>query len=381
MKKFELIATTTFGLEAVVKKELKKLGIKISQVKNGRVFFEGDYDTLCRANLWLRSAERVLLKMGSFKAENFDELYEKTGALPWQEILPENAEFPVLGRSIKSKLHSVPSCQSIVKKSIVDKMQKEYGSQWFSEKGPLYTIEVELRKDIATLTIDTSGDGLHKRGYRKLNTTAPLQETIAAAMIYLSRWHKDRILIDPFTGSGTIPIEAAMMAQNIAPGLHRSFASQKWSIIPQKSWIKAEEEAKDLINHDNQVRLIMGNDIDDNVIGIARYHAKEAGVENMIHFQQKSFVDFSSSRKYGYIITNPPYGERINNKDEAEDLYRLMGRKLKSLKTWSYYILTSNKEFEKIFGKKASKRRKLYNGGIETHYYQYYGPRPSVNDK
>ena len=375
-----LIATTTFGLEGVVKEEVRDLGFKDMTVNNGEVRFSGNWKTLCKANMWLRCAERVLLQMGEFDAYDFDQLYEKTKALPWSELLPCNAEFPVQGSSVKSKLHSVPTCQSVVKKAIVDNMKEKYNREWFDEDGPLYQIKVSLYKDTATLTIDTSGSGLHKRGYRDLTTGAPLQETIAAGMIYLSRWKKDRILIDPFSGSGTIPIEAALMGKNIAPGLHRNFDAERWPNIPDSIWNDVRKEAEESIYRDKEPRLIMGTDIDKNVVGIARHHAQKAGVQDWIHFQKKSFSQFSSSRKYGYIITNPPYGERLSEKDEVEKLYKDMGKKLSSLDTWSFYILTSHQKFENLFGEKASKRRKLYNGGIKCHYYQYYGPWPPENE-
>ncbi|MFW5976469.1 MAG: THUMP domain-containing class I SAM-dependent RNA methyltransferase [Bacillota bacterium] len=313
--------------------------------------------------------------MGEFKATDFDELYEKTKNLSWSRWLPEDAEFPVQGKSVKSKLHSVPTCQSIVKKAIVDNLKQKYHKKWFNEDGSHYQIEVAILKDKVTLTIDTSGAGLHKRGYRELTTSAPLQETIAAGMIYLSKWNRDRILIDPFCGSGTIPIEAAMMGKNIAPGLKRNFDSEEWEIISDKLWKKYRRQACADIK-ETEARLIMGTDIDGEVIDIARHHAEKAGVDDTIHFQQKSLSEFKTSRKYGYVITNPPYGQRIGESQKIKELYKKMGKKFLPLETWSFYILTSNKDFESLFGKKASKRRKLYNGGIECQYYQYYGPWP-----
>ncbi len=379
LQEITLIATTTFGLEAVVKNEINELGYEIVNVRNGRVEFKGDLEAICQANLWLRCAERVLVKIGEFAAEDFDQLYEKTRQLPWQKWLPVNANFPVSGKSVSSKLHNVPSCQSIVKKAVVDKLKEHYLKNWFKENGPRFKIEVGLLKDRATLTLDSSGSGLHKRGYRTLNTGAPLQETIAAAMIYLSRWNYDRILIDPFCGSGTIPIEAALMAKNIAPGLEREFDSEDWPIISQKTWQLARKKARAAIKDELEPRLIMGFDKDEEVISIARFHARKAAVLDEIHLQGKDFADFETSRKYGYIITNPPYGERLGQSKEVEKLYREMGRKFTALQTWSYYILSSHSDFEGIFGKEASKRRKLYNGGIECQYYQYYGPRPPAN--
>ncbi|QTL98373.1 class I SAM-dependent RNA methyltransferase [Iocasia frigidifontis] len=374
-----LIATTTFGLESLVKDEVKEIGYQLTNVENGRVEFTGDLSAVARANIWLRCAERVLLKLGEFYATDFDELYDKTRLLPWSQWLPENAKFPVTGKSVKSTLHSVPSCQSIVKKAIVDNMKEKYHKQWFPEDGPEYPIQVALMKDRVTLTIDSSGVGLHKRGYRELSTAAPLQETLAAAMIKLSRWDEDRVLIDPFCGSGTIVIEAAMMAKNMAPGLMREFAAEEWPIIPDQIWQRAREEAGELVKKKCNPRMIMGTDIDGNVAGIARYHADKAGLAEIIHFQQKPFSEFSTNRKYGYIITNPPYGERLNEKKEVRKLCNEMGKIFLGLDTWSFYILTSYDDFEKEFGKKASKRRKLYNGGIECQYYQYYGPWPPAN--
>ena len=379
MDKIEIMATSTFGMEALVKKEINKLGYEIKEVKNGRITFEGDLEAIARANLWLRTAERVLVKLGEFDARDFDQLYDGVKNLDWPKWLPENAEFPVSGKSIDSKLSSVPTCQSVTKKAVVDSLKEEYGDKWFAEDGPLFPIEVALYKDTAVLSIDTSGAGLHKRGYRKLTTTAPIQETIAAGMVYLSRWDKDRILIDPFCGSGTILIEAAMMAKNQAPGLKRKFISEKWPIFDDFEWPKARVEAKKAKKINIEPRLIMGYDWDSEALSMARYHAKEAGVEDIIHFQEQEFSQFSTNRKYGYIITNPPYGERMGEKEEVEELYREMGEKFLELETWSYYIITSHSNFEELFGKEASKRRKLYNGGVETQYYQYYGPWPPKN--
>ncbi len=372
----ELIATSTFGLESLVKEEVKDLGYSLTEVRNGRIDYKGTLEAIARSNINLRCAERVLLKIGEFIATDFDELYEKTRDLPWANWLPKDAEFPVIGKSVSSKLYSVPACQSIVKKAIVDSLKRKYRQDWFKEDGPCYTIQVALLKDKVTLTIDTSGEGLHKRGYRQLSTEAPLQETLAAAMVKLSRWDGDRILIDPFSGSGTIAIEAAMLGKRMAPGLNRGFAAEKWPIIPLEIWDRAREEARSQIIPEFEPRLIMGTDIDDKVTGIARYHARKAGVEELIHFQNKAFSDFQTNRKYGYIITNPPYGERLSEKNVVENLYKEMGEKFLPLETWSFYILTSHSDFEVLFGKKASKRRKLYNGGIECQYYQYFGPWP-----
>jgi len=376
MTQYNLIATTTFGMEGVVKDEVKKLGFSNLDVSNGKVEFEGNEKDICKSNLWLRSAERVQIKVGEFEATDFDELYEKTKDLPWDWFLPENAHFPVSGKSVKSQLHHVPTCQSITNKAIVDSLKERYNTSWFDEDGPTYKIEIAMYKDTATLTIDTSGTGLHKRGYRSLSSTAPLQETIAAGMITLSKWDSDRILIDPFSGSGTIPIEAALMAKNIAPGLNREFDFEKWPLIKNSDIKEVKEEAKSLIKEDVEPRLIAGYDIDENMVSMGRYHAKHAGVSDIIHFQQMDFKDFSTNRKYGYIIANPPYGMRMSDETDIEKLYSIMGNKLLPLDTWSYYILTAYEQFEQVFGKEASKRRKLYNGGIKVDYYQYYGPWP-----
>jgi len=375
MSKLHLIATSAFGIESVVARELKWLGYDDQQVENGKVTFAGDEEAICRANIWLRTADRVLVKMGEFKALTFDELFEGTKALPWDEWLPENAQFPVDGKSVDSKLSSVPDCQAIVKKAIVEKLKQRYKKQWFEENGPLYRIEVSLLKDVATLTIDTSGAGLHKRGYRDLVSGAPLKETLASALLLISRWKPDRVLIDPFCGSGTIPIEAAMIAANIAPGAKRSFTAERWSQIPPEIWRRAREEAADREKRGCEFR-IHGSDIDDKVIRLARHHAEKAGVSEYIHLQRMDFSDISSRYKYGFIICNPPYGERIGEMPEVERLYREMGRVFKKFDTWSFYVITSHPKFEALLGRKADKKRKLYNGRILCNYYQFFGPPP-----
>ena len=380
MPKIELIATATFGLESVVAYEVKKLGYEDITVEDGKVTFSADYRAICRSNLWLRSADRVLLKMGSFKATTFEELFQQTKALSWPEWLPVNANFPVNGKSVKSKLFSVPDCQAIVKKAIVEKMKEKYRCNWFDEDGPRYSIEVALLKDIATLTIDTSGPGLHKRGYRKLSSDAPLKETLAAGMINLARWFHDRLLMDPLCGSGTIPVEAALIGLNIAPGIKRNFDAESWSVVPEELWQEAREEADDLVKRDRKLRII-GTDIDDRVLSLSRYHAKAAGVAEHIHFQCLPVSEVRTKSKYGYLICNPPYGERLGEVKEVEGLYREMGSVFESLDTWSYYIITSYPKFEQLFGRKADKRRKLYNGRIECQYYQYFGPRPPRRSK
>jgi len=371
----DLIATATFGLEAVVARELKDLGYDV-KVKDSKVEFKGDEKDICRANLWLRSADRVFLKMGEFEALTFDELFEKTKALPWEDMLNEDACFPVLGKSVKSTLFSISDCQAIVKKAIVERLKTKYKRSWFEETGPKYTIEVGLLKDVATLTIDTSGIGLHKRGYRELTSDAPLKETLAAALVQLSFWNTQRPLIDPFCGTGTILIEAALIGLNIAPGLKRRFDSMKWPQITEKNWADAIEEARDAINKSSF--RILGHDIDERALEIARISAMKAGVDKYIDFHKLPVAQLSSKRKYGCIICNPPYGERMGDAAKAEELYRLMGAVFSKLETWSYYVLTSNEYFEKLFGRKCDRKRKLYNGRIKVDYYQFHGPRPPM---
>ena len=374
MAKIELIATATFGLEAIVAREVKDLGYD-AKIENARVTFVADESGICRTNLWLRSADRVLIKVGEFKALSFEELFEGTKALPWDEWLPEDANFPVEGKSVNSKLFSVSDCQAIVKKAIVEKLKLRYYKNWFAETGPKYTIEVGLLKDIVTLTIDTSGAGLHKRGYRKLASEAPLKETLAAAMISLSFWNPERVLIDPFCGSGTIPIEAGLMGLNIAPGLNREFDAEKWPQIMPSLWQRAREEAHDSIRTDVELD-IRGTDINEEVVSLSRYHSKLAGLENKIHIQRMPLSELRNRHKYGCVICNPPYGERIGNRHEIDQLYVEMKQVFGSLDTWSFYILTADSEFERLFGRRADRRRKLYNGRIECQYYQYQGPRP-----
>ncbi|MGI6453707.1 MAG: THUMP domain-containing class I SAM-dependent RNA methyltransferase [Syntrophomonadaceae bacterium] len=375
MNEVQLTATSAFGLEAIVAREIKQLGYENVKVENGRVDFAGDLAAIARCNLWLRSADRLLIRMGEFPATNFDELFEQTRALPWSHWLPKDAEFPVTGKSVNSQLFSVSDCQAIVKKAIVEKMKEKYHVNWFKETGPKYKIQVALLKNIATLTLDTSGPGLHKRGYRKLSAAAPLKETLAAAMIDISRWKPDRVLIDPFCGSGTIPIEAALIGRNIAPGLNRTFAAEEWPQLPAEIWKRAREEAKDSIDH-HQDLGILGFDIDREVLSLAQYHAKQAGVSKWVHFQQQDVRKLKSKYKYGYLICNPPYGERLEEKKEVDILYQDMAKALAALDTWSCYILTSHPGLERLFNRKADKKRKLYNGRIQCNYYQFFGPRP-----
>jgi len=375
MADIELIATSTFGLEAVVKKELLNLGYSDLAVDNGKVTFKATEKDIPIANLWLRTADRVLLKMGEFKATSFEELFEKTKALPWDEWITEDGEFTVNGKSVDSKLYSISDCQAIVKKAVVEKLKTKYKTEWFKETGPKFTIEVSLLKDIATLTIDTSGQGLHKRGYRTRSVEAPLKETLAAGLVLLSYWNKDRLLVDPFCGSGTIPIEAAMIGKNIAPGLNRNFASEEWPRVKKEYWRDARRQAWDLMLKDVKLKII-GSDIDDEAIKIAKENAYNIGLEEDILFIRKNFRNFEFKDDYGVIICNPPYGERIGERKEVMNLYKDMGKVFGKLSTYSIYVLTSNEDFEKLYGKKADKRRKLYNGRIKVNYYQYYGPKP-----
>ncbi|WP_078391086.1 THUMP domain-containing class I SAM-dependent RNA methyltransferase [Shouchella patagoniensis] len=375
MDKVTLIATTTMGLEAICAREIKDLGYTEVTVENGRVLFEADLSAIPRANLWLRTADRIKVRVGEFKAFSFDELFEKTKALPWADLLPPDAEFPVIGRSVKSKLFSVSDCQAIVKKAVVESMKKKYKREWFDEDGPFFRIEIALLKDVATLTIDASGQGLHKRGYRALHNQAPLKETLAAAMIQLTTWDQDRPFADPFCGSGTLAIEAAMIGQNIAPGFNRDFVSEEWHWIGDERWNQARQEVEDLANYDQKLD-IMGSDIDHRSIELAKGNAMEAGFGDLISFKQMQISDFRHKGSYGIVVANPPYGERLGERDEVEQMYRDMGRVMALHDTWSVYLLTSHEGFEKLYGKQANKKRKLYNGNIKTDYYQFFGPRP-----
>jgi len=377
MKKIELIAPCHFGLEAVLKREIIDLGYEIKEVEDGRVTFYGDAEAICRANIFLRTAERVLLKVGSFKAVTFEELFEKTKGLPWEDFIPKDGKFWVAkAASVKSKLFSPSDIQSIMKKAIVKRLQDRYHVEWFKEDGASYPIRVFLMKDIVTIGIDTSGVSLHKRGYREVAGKAPITETLAAALIMLTPWNKDRILVDPFCGSGTFPIEAAMIAANIAPGMNRSFTAEEWTnIIPKKLWYEIINEANDMINDDIQVD-IQGYDVDQSVIKIARRNAREAGVDHLIHFQQRDVRDLNHPKKYGFIITNPPYGERLEDKADLPALYKAFGDSYKRLDSWSAYMITSYEDTEKYFGRKSDKNRKIYNGMLKTYFYQYMGPKP-----
>jgi len=378
LSNYNIIITTTFGVEAVAKHELRKLNYDIKNVENGKIEIQGTAEDLALCNLKLRTAERVYLKLKEFTATDFDELYDKVSEIAWGDIIPYRGQFPVRGKSTRSQLHSVPACQSIIKKAVVDSLQNKYGAGRLPEDGSNYPIFFSFIDDKITLSLDSSGDGLHKRGYRLDSGKAPLQETTAAAMVLLSRWDRDRILVDPFCGSGTILIEAALLAQKRAPGLQRSFAGENWFFLDPRAWGKARTKAEESSWEEAEPRLIAGYDIDERVISMARRNAERAGVDDLIHFQQQPFAEFSTSRKYGYIITNPPYGERLKN-SELEELYSKMGAEFNSLSTWSYYILSADKDFEDKFGNKASKRRKLYNGGLECQFYQYFGPWPPTD--
>lgn len=377
MKMIELIAPCHFGLESVLKREIIDLGYEIASVEDGRVTFYGDMEALVRANIFLRTAERVLLKVGSFTAYSFEELFDKTKELPWEQWIPADGKFWVAkASSIKSKLFSSSDIQSIMKKAIVKRLQEKYHIEWFQENGAEYPIRVFLMKDVVTIGIDTSGSSLHKRGYRETAGKAPISETLAAALIMLTPWKKDRILVDPFCGSGTFPIEAAMIAANIAPGMNRSFTAEKWNnIIPKKLWYEAINEANDLVTDDIEVD-IQGYDIDRDIIRIARHNAREAGVEHLIHFQERAVKDLSHPKKYGFIITNPPYGERLEEKEALPDIYRALGDSFRNLDSWSAYLITSYEDTEKYMGRKADKNRKIYNGMLKTYYYQFLGPKP-----
>lgn len=377
MPYLNLIATSAFGLESIVVHELKKIGIEKTEVENGRINFQGDYDSVVKSNLWLRCADRVLIKLAEFRAYDFEQLYQGALAVEWENFIPVNGKMHVIGKAVNSKLHSVPDCQAIVKKAIVESMKRKFKQDWFDESGPAYRIEISLLKDMATLTLDTSGAGLHKRGYRESQGEAPLKETLAAGLINISRWKPDRVFADPLCGSGTIPIEAALIGKNIAPGLIRSFSSEDWPEIPSSLWKLHRDEAEDLINK-NPLE-IFASDIDKRVFDAAVSNAEKARVGDSIIFQKKPVSEFSSSKKYGCIVCNPPYGERLQNAKEVHELYMEMGKVFSKLDSWSYFIMTSNENFEKSFGRKADKNRKLYNGKIKTYLYQYMGSLPGRN--
>lgn len=377
MKTYELVVPCHFGLEAVTKREIYDLGYEIVRVEDGRITFEGDEEAICRANIFLRTAERVLLQVGRFHATTFDELFEGIKALPWENYIPKDGKFWVTkASSIKSKLFSPSDIQSIAKKAMVERLKQYYDVNWFEETGASYPVRIFLLKDEVMVTLDTSGDSLHKRGYRLLTSKAPLTETLAAALIMLTPWHKDRILVDPFCGSGTFPIEAAMIAANIAPGMNRSFTAENWTnLIPRQLWYDTVEEAQDMIDTDIETD-IQGYDLDGDVVKAARENAKRAGVEQLIHFQQRPVAELHHPKKYGFIITNPPYGERLEDKADLPELYTQIGEVYNALDSWSLYMITSYEEAERYIGRKADKNRKIYNGMLKTYFYQVMGPKP-----
>ena len=377
MEKLEWIAPCHFGLESVLKREIQDLGYEITQVEDGRVTFRGGMDAACRANIFLRTAERILLKAGCFTAVTFEELFQKTKEIPWERYIPENGKFWVAkAASVKSRLFSPSDIQSIMKKAMVERMKSCYHIQWFPEDGAAYPVRVFLMKDVVTVGIDTTGVSLHKRGYRPAAGKAPIAENLAAALIMLTPWKKDRILVDPFCGSGTIPIEAAMMAANIAPGMNRDFTAEQWTnLVERKYWYDAIDEAHDQINTDIDTD-IQGQDIDGDVLKTARKNAADAGVDHLIHFQRREVSQLSHPGKYGFIITNPPYGERLEEKEALPELYREFGESFRKLDTWSAYMITSYEDAERYFGRKADRNRKIYNGMLRTYFYQFTGPRP-----
>lgn len=381
-KEFELIAPCHFGLEAILKREILDLGYEISKVEDGKVTFYGDASAIAYANIFLRTAERVLLKVGEFTAYTYEELFEKTKALPWEDYIPENGKFWVTkAASIKSKLFSPSDIQSIMKKAMVERMKMKYHLSWFEEDGASYPIRVSLMKDVVTVAIDTTGVSLHKRGYRKLQSKAPISETLAAALIMLTPWKKDRILVDPFCGSGTFLIEAAMMAANMAPGMNRSFLAEDWkNVIPRRAWYDAHDDAASLVDTNIDLDL-QGFDIDGEVVKAAKENAADAGVDHLIHFQKRPVHELRHPKKYGFIITNPPYGERLEEKAELPALYRQIGEVYEALDSWSMYLITSYEDTEKYIGRKADKNRKIYNGMIKTYYYQFLGPKPPKRNR
>lgn len=376
-REYELIAPCHFGLESVLKKEILDLGYEIIAVEDGRVTFKGDETVIPRANIFIRTAERILLKTGSFKATTFDELFEGTKDIPWEEYLPRDAKFWVTKATTnKSALFSGSSIQSIVKKAIVERMKQTYRVNHFDEDGDEYPIRVFIFKDVVSIGLDTTGVSLHKRGYRQLVGKAPISETLAAALLMLTPWNKDRVLVDPFCGSGTFPIEAAMIGANIAPGMNREFTSDSWGkIITKKSWYDAYDEANDVIRHDVEMN-IQGYDLDPEIVKCAMANAREAGVDKYIHFQARDVKDLRHPKHYGFIITNPPYGERLEEKEALPELYRTIGASYAALADWSMYLITSYEEAEKYIGRKADKNRKIYNGMIKSYFYQFMGPKP-----
>ena len=373
--KVTLSAVCLFGLESLLGEEIKAMGFTNTETMDGRVFFEASVEDIPRVNINLRFAERVLILMGKFPATTFTELFDGTNALPWEEWMPKDAEFPVKGHAIKSTLFSVPDCQKIVKKAIATRLGSKYGMNILPEDGAKYQVEFFIFKDTAHLMIDTSGAGLHKRGYRPVANDAPLRETLAAALVKISRPRENVLLWDPMCGSGTIPIEAAMIGANIAPGMNREFLAQTWNNIPKKMWPAAVEEAKAKIRTDVELN-IQGYDLDGEMVNISRENAKLAGVDKLIHFQRRSVEQLSHPKKYGFLITNPPYGERLSDKKEMPALYRIIGERYRNLDSWSMYLITAYEQAEQDIGRKADKNRKIYNGMMKTYYYQFLGPKP-----
>lgn len=377
MRKFELIAPCHFGLEAVLKREISDLGYEVSCVEDGRVTFLGDEEAVCRGNIFLRTAERILIRVGSFHAETFEELFQGTKALAWEDFIPADGRFWVAkAASVKSKLFSPSDIQSIMKKAVVERLKSVYHVNWFAESGQQFPIRVFLMKDEVTVGLDTTGESLHKRGYRKLTAKAPIAENLAAALIMLTPWRRDRILVDPFCGSGTFPIEAAMMAANMAPGMNREFTAENWGhIVARKCWYQSIDEAQDLVDM-SVTTDIQGYDIDDSMVSIARENARLAGVEHLIHFQRRPVAELSHPKKYGFVITNPPYGERLEEKKDLPALYQTLGERFRQLDSWSMYMITSYENAERDIGRKADKNRKIYNGMMKTYFYQFQGPKP-----
>lgn len=377
MRRFELIAPCHFGMESVLKREITDLGYDITEVADGRVTFFGDEEALCRANIFLRTAERILIKVGSFHAESFEELFQGTRALAWEEYIPVDGKFWVAkAASVKSKLFSPSDIQSIMKKAMVERLKETYHTNWFTEEGERFPIRVFLMKDEVTVGLDSTGESLHKRGYRKLTAKAPIAENLAAALIMLTPWNGSRILVDPFCGSGTFPIEAAMMAAHMAPGMNRSFTAEKWEhVIARKLWYDAVDEAEEMLDLNIETD-IQGYDIDEEMVRIARENARMAGVDRLIHFQKRGVEQLSHPKKYGFLITNPPYGERLQEKEQMPALYRTIGERFAALDAWSMYLITAYEQAERDIGRKADKNRKIYNGMMKTYYYQFLGPKP-----
>ncbi len=382
METYTFLAPCHFGLESVLKRELQDLGCEISLVEDGRVTFKGDMQTLCRANIFLRTAERVLLQTGRFQAESFDELFERIKEIPWEEYIPENGKFWVTkATSVKSRLFSPSDIQSIVKKAMVERLKQHYGVSWFPEDGAAYPVRITFLKDEAVVGIDTSGVSLHKRGYRRLASKAPITETLAAALLMLTPWKGDRILVDPFCGCGTFPIEAAMMAANMAPGVNRGFAAEEWkNLVERKLWYEAVTEANDLLD-DGIETDIQGYDIDPAMVKAARENAREAGVDHLIHFQARPVSELRHPKKYGFVVTNPPYGERLEEKEALPALYREIGEAFERLDSWSMYLITGFEDAERYIGRRADRNRKIYNGMLKTYFYQFLGPRPPRRQK